>query len=328
MKIIYLHRNPDLGFSLRRVFEPIIKTISKNHDVAEITMHYKTGAPLDVYKNIKAVRKIVKRNPDTVFHVTGDVHYLLIGLIGCKSVVTVHDIGLMKSLKNPKRFLYKLLRIITLKLARRVVFISEYSKKEVLKYVNLDKNKIFVIPNPVFNSFERIPKKFSKKKPIILHIGTRPHKNLLLSLKALRDIECHFRIIGQLDTEQVEQLKNYKIDYSNAYDLTDEEIQKEYINCDIVNFPSLHEGFGMPIIEGQSIGRVVITSDISPMNEVSGEGALLVNPYDESELTKAYKRIIEDELYRNFLIDKGFMNIEKYAVNKLVSVYEKLYESL
>lgn len=328
MKIIYLQRNSLLGFSIKRVFSPIIEILSKKHDVSEVSMKYKTGMPLDIFGNIKEVKKIVKSNTATIFHITGDVHYILLALLGFKSVVTVHDIGLMKSLKNPKRFFYCLIRIKTLKLASRVVFISEYTKNEVLKYVDLNENKIRIIPNSICTSFNLNLKEFNTQRPIILHIGTRPHKNLFRSVKALMGINCHLRIIGKLSAFQIDYLNEYKIDYSNSWDLSDEQILQEYINCDIVNFPSLHEGFGMPIIEGQSIGRVVVTSTIPPMNEVAGQGAVLVNPLDVMELKKAYKKIIENEIFRTSVINEGFKNLNNYTAHKVASCYEELYKSM
>ena len=83
----------------------------------------------------------------------------------------------------------------------------------------------------------------------------------------MNGIDCHLRIIGKIDINIQTLLDENKIDYTNAFNLSDNEIIEEYKKCDIVNFPSTHEGFGMPIIEGQAIGRVVLTSDLSPMNQ-------------------------------------------------------------
>ena len=76
-----------------------------------------------------------------------------------------------------------------------------------------------------------------------------------------------------------DMLRFYSIRYVYKCDLSNQEILDEYMNCDIVSFPSLYEGFGMPIIEGQAVGRVVFTSDLEPMKEIAGDAALLVDPY-------------------------------------------------
>ena len=79
--------------------------------------------------------------------------------------------------------------------------------------------------------------------------------------------------------------------------LTHEEIVSEDRKADIINFPSLFEGFGMPIIEGQATGRIVITSNLSPMKEVAGNGAILVDPYSVNEIRNAYLSVIQNKRY-------------------------------
>ena len=95
-----------------------------------------------------------------------------------------------------------------------------------------------------------------------------------------------------------------------------------------MNFPSIYEGFGMPIIEGQTIGRVVITSDISPMKDVAGNGALLVNPFSVESIREAYLQIINDKDLRSRIIEKGKENAQKYAVEKIAKQYVKIYKTI
>jgi glycosyltransferase involved in cell wall biosynthesis len=84
----------------------------------------------------------------------------------------------------------------------------------------------------------------------------------------------------------------------------------------------------MPIIEGQSVGRVVITSNIPPMNEVAGQGAVLINPYNILELKKAYRKVIENKIFRESVIHEGLKNVKNYTPNKVASSYEELYKSM
>jgi len=123
-------------------------------------------------------------------------------------------------------------------------------------------------------------------------------------------------------------LKEYKIDYSNKKDLTDDEIRQEYIHCDIVNFPSIYEGFGMPIIEGQKTGRVVITSQLEPMIEISGNAVEYVNPYDINSIRDAYLNVINHPNHREELIRKGLINVERFDVRKIAKQYMDIYNEL
>ena len=134
-------------------------------------------------------------------------------------------------------------------------------------------------------------------------------------------------IIGKLLKEQETMLSENKIFYSNFYNLTQKELINHYIEADIVSFISTYEGFGMPVIESQAIGRALITSDVNPMKEIAGGGACLVDPYDYIAIKKAINNIISDDLYRELLISKGVENSKKYSFDKVTQMYRSLYLS-
>lgn len=153
-------------------------------------------------------------------------------------------------------------------------------------------------------------------------------KNLERTIEALNGINCHLRIIGELKEQTKNLLKKHQIEYSNDMNLTHEEIVSEYRKADIINFPSLFEGFGMPIIEGQATGRIVITSNLSPMKEVAGNGAILVDPYSVNEIRNAYLSVIQNKSIRENLLYEGIKNIENYTVEKVAQQYTDLYKKL
>jgi glycosyltransferase involved in cell wall biosynthesis len=101
-------------------------------------------------------------------------------------------------------------------------------------------------------------------------------------------------------------------------------IQK-YVECDIMTFVSTYEGFGMPILEAQSTGRVVITSNISSMPEVAGLGAHLVDPMDVTSIRNGIVKLINNSTYRNELIANGYENIKRYNPDLIASMYEDIY---
>ena len=136
------------------------------------------------------------------------------------------------------------------------------------------------------------------------------------------------RIIGQISDSDLNLLHKYNIDFSNSYNLTDDDLLNEYEKCDIINFPSTHEGFGMPIIEGQATGRLVVTSNISPMKEVAGLGACLCDPYSVQSIRDTYLKILHDEKYRNEKIRLGLENVKQYRSDIIANKYINLYNSL
>ena len=133
------------------------------------------------------------------------------------------------------------------------------------------------------------------------------------------------RIVGKLSTEDLKSLHDNDIEYSCCSNISDEELLEEYRCCDIVNFPSLYEGFGMPIIEGQATGRVVVTSNISPMKEVAGGASVLVNPHDVLSIRKGYLEAINNG---DKYIEKGLKNVKRFTVSSISSQYFNLIKEL
>lgn len=245
-----------------------------------------------------------------------------------KTVLTVHDTVFLNNVKNPAKRFFKWLfwLYLPLKLADKTVCISTETKRRILTHIRSD--KISVIHNPVDDLFKYSEKAFNEKKPVILHIGTGWNKNLNRTVQALSGISCHLRIIGKIDNKTENLLKKYKIEYSNDFNLTDMEIVREYINCDIVNFPSEYEGFGMPVIEGQKTGRVVVASRIEPLIEVSGNAVEFVNPTDIQSIRQAYINIISNKNHRENLIENGLKNVERFSTQIIAEQYMKLYYEL
>ena len=326
MNINFYYRNKKAGFSIGAVFDTIVEEIKKNNHVICTFLPYANASIPAIFKNGKYAKN--KEIDNYINHITGDVHYLLWFLNGRKTIVTVHDIMYYHYLKGIKKKIWKFLYITPLKRAAHVTFISDFAYKQVSEVINLDAKKIHIIPNPVDSSFIYSPKEFNAKKPIILHIGTLERKNLERTIEALDGINCHLRIIGELKEQTKDLLKKHQIEYSNGINLTHEEIVIEYRNADIINFPSLFEGFGMPIIEGQATGRIIITSNLSPMKEVAGNGAILVDPYSVKDIKNAYLSVIQNKNIRESLIHEGLKNIENYTVGKVAQQYTDLYKQL
>ncbi len=325
MKIIYIQRNRNSGISIGKVFEPLIKNVKKEFAVEEYHVPYKGGNPIGIFKNIYFVYKLRKK--DCIYHVTGDIHYVILGLIGCKSVLTIHDLVTLEKAKNKLDYFVKwfLWFYLPIKLVSQLVCISNKTKNDLLKVVK--KKNISIIHNSVSDSFKFY--EITKKNELrVLHIGTGWNKNLILVSKALKNLNCHLRIIGKLSEEQLNVLSILQIDYSNSYSLTDDEIIKEYIDCDIVSFPTIYEGFGMPIIEANAIGRTVITSDIQPHIDIAGDSAILVNPYDLNDLRSKFLLLFNSDEIRNEYIKRGLINVNRFRLEKITSKYISLYKNI
>ena len=326
MYVNYYFRNLGSGYSIRTVFQCIVNQVGKYCFVRETFLPSCLANFQSIFQNGLFARKHQKRGE--INHITGDVHYLLYFLSSKRTIVTVHDIMYYHYLEGIKRWMWKIIYIYPLKRAAIVTFISDFARQQVLEVIQLSENRIVVIPNPINPKYEFVEKKFNNLCPIILHIGTLERKNLKRTILALQHISCHLRIVGHLNSEIVKLLNESHICYSNVFDLSEEQIIAEYKRADIINFPSLFEGFGMPIIEGQATGRVVVTSNLSPMKEVAGEGAVLVDPYSVDDIRNAYHKIIQDASFRELLIKKGRENVSRFSVDIIAEQYMNIYKSI
>ena len=144
---------------------------------------------------------------------------------------------------------------------------------------SLDPERIHVIPVSVSALFTRVDKEFNSENTRVLQVGTKENKNLLRLCEALEGLKCHLVIVGVLTNRQKAALAKHQIAYTNLIGLSDEELVREYQKSDILAFASTLEGFGMPIVEAQIVGRPVVTSNRASMLEVASDGAVLVDPY-------------------------------------------------
>ena len=99
-----------------------------------------------------------------------------------------------------------------------------------------------------------------------------------------------------------------------------------YYRSDIVTFVSTYEGFGVPILEANALGRPVITSNTTAMPEVAGDGALIVDPSKPEQIRQAIIRLIEDDNLRNELVFKGYQNVQRFKPEMVAAKYEQLYK--
>ncbi len=262
-------------------------------------------------------------------HITGDVHFLNLLMIKKKTILTIHDCGFINNSSGIKKSVLKLFWLtLPAKKSAFITFVSESSRNEFLKYINFNKSKLLVIPVFVGSHFVPKPKIFNTDKPRILHLGTAANKNPERLIDALAGLRCELIIVGKINDELIDKLKLNNIEYVNFVNLTNEEVLEQYILCDIVTLISTYEGFGMPIIEGNAVERVVITGNILSMPEVADNAACLVDPFDINSMREGFEKIINDHEYREQLIENGRKNKLKYLPQTIVNSYVDLYHKV
>ena len=306
--------------SIEELFLAISARVKDTYATQWVALRYTGASPIRILKNIWSV----KADPANIYHITGDVHYMALAYRK-RAILTVHDVDSAFTRSYIKRTYVRLFWFwLPALFVKKITVISEFTKQQLTAIIPSFAHKITVVYNPVNPKIQPHIKDFNMT-PTILLLGTKSNKNLERSLQAIKDIPCKVVIVGELNAAQTRLLASLKISYTHKQHISFEAIVTCYKQADIVCFPSLYEGFGMPIIEAQATGRVVLSSNIGAMKEIAGKGAHLVDPYSVAAIREGILKIMKDPFYRERLIANGFTNAAKYSLDNTVSSYMRLY---
>lgn len=326
IKVVFFQRKPVTGsFSVEYIFDDVRSRLSERIDAIKFECrHISQGLWNRILNTIES-----SQHQGDINHVTGDIHFITLMMKKNKTILTILDCVFMEKNKGLKRWILETFWLtLPVKKSQVITAISEATKQEIIKYTRCDPNKVKVVPVAISDMYKRVPKDFNQTKPILLHVGMAPNKNLIRLIEAIEGLDVHLSIIGKLNDEYISKLKSCNIEYSNVFGISETDMIQKYVECDIMTFVSTYEGFGMPILEGQATGRVVITSNVSSMPDVAGPGAHLVDPFDVSSIRSGILKLINDEKYRSTLIDAGFQNAKRYNPDKIAKMYEDIYINL
>ena len=264
-----------------------------------------------------------------IVHVTGDIHFVALAVRKRRCVVTVLDCGLAES---PRRFARTVFRALWLRWplrhAARVVAISDFTADQIAAFTGVARQQIDVIPVSIDDTFTPVPPNESTGTATVLLFGGTPNKNLERSVEALGGMDVRLTIVGPVNETTQTALTASGLSWMNGVRLTDDRLRQMYEEADVVLFPSTYEGFGMPIVEGQAVGRPVVTSDRAPMNEVAGGAACLVDPEDPGSIRRGVERVLNDADYRRDLVAKGFENRERFRPEVAARAYAEIYREM
>jgi glycosyltransferase involved in cell wall biosynthesis len=321
--IIHHQRLADPGhLSIERLFAGIRAEFTPEWQVkVSVSPHPSRG----LMPRLKNIASVYGRQAN-IHHIVGDVHYLSLALPGEKLVLTIHDCAALERLKGWRREVLRQLWFVQpMRRAAVVTTISQTSKGELRRWVGALADNVVVIPNCVRSEFQPNLKPFDTRCPVILQVGTGWNKNVVTVARALHGITCRLDIVGTLDAAQRAALEASRVNFRELSRLSDAQLVEAYHTCDLVVFASHYEGFGLPIIEAQAVGRPVVTSNLSSMPEAAGKGALLVDPADPQAIHQAVIRIIQDTNLRASLIHQGFENVSRFRPEQVARLYEAVY---
>jgi glycosyltransferase involved in cell wall biosynthesis len=342
------------GFQLSIAFQPSIKNW--------LNRNLSTPEKLAVYPDVRclplpvSITNILTRYPnpflsylETFLDAPDIVHGLDHVVFPCRNslkVMTIHDVTFIKYPEFVTSIVKSYTRRIQqcLKWTDLVITNSESTKRDIIEYLGVKEDLIHVTPLASrYSSLDYsspIADSSSADKPYFLFVSTlEPRKNLLNLLSAFNYLKETYRLdhdlilIGKKGWRYepiFEKIKAspfresiHHLDY-----LSDELITRYYQKADAFVYPSIYEGFGLPVLEAMTCGCPVVTSNTSSLPEVAGEAAILVNPHDPVEIAEGMLKLISDSPLRQNLIANGKQQARQFSWEKTARETLTAYRSL
>lgn len=264
-------------------------------------------------------------------------------------VLTVNDVRFIHLPKSYKLLRLLFLRIavpISLKRAKRIIAISQNTKDDLVRYYGVPESKVdvaYISPatqfHPINDRFEidKVKTKYRLPDHYILYVGTlEPRKNLKRLLMAYNQIVMHIPhkivILGKPNYgyhDIMKEVKGSPLESKVIFTgyVEDSDMPQIYSSADLLAFPSLHEGFGIPVLEAMACGTPVITSSCSALPEVAGDAAILVDPYNIKAIADGMAEILTNPQLAKKLVELGFRRVQHFRAKDsgltIVESYDK-----
>ncbi len=292
-------------------------------------------------------KSILKKQDFDIFHPTYYSTYFLKSLKNKPFVLTVYDMIHEKyssqntlvqnfTMRNKKKLMQK---------ASHVIAISQNTKKDILDFYSIPENKITVIhlANSLKPDISKCPDEIKIPKKYILFVGARDsYKNFILFIKSIapllqKDRSLHVITVGGRNSNntfsKIEQTCFIENDVSSQilhFSAADDFLIHLYKNALCFAFPSLYEGFGIPILEAFACDCPVVASNTSSLPEVGGDAVLYFDPSNTQSICEAVEKVISDESLRAQLVEKGKERLKLFSWEKTaretVEVYKKILQ--
>ncbi len=310
----------------------------KEHNVKIIIKYFKkiSRMRLILYQQFGLVRKLKKEKIDLLYCPS-----VAVPIFYKKKIVTIHDCAFLRfkdEVSLISRLYLKLSFWLVKSFSLKIVTVSEFSKLEISELLKISLDKIIVISEGIpklasinADIVNKVLDKFNlMNKNYFFYIGNhRPRKNIQNLLKAWDCFSKKNNNYYLVMAGKINNLKNSKINNIYSVGIIDEEEKTSlYKMSRALFFPSLYEGFGLPVLEAQSLGVPVITSNISSLPEIAGEGAILINPRDYIDISLGLEKIIDSNFNKEELINKGYENLKRFSWDKTVSILLKIIKEI
>lgn len=251
-------------------------------------------------------------------------------------IFTHHDITYIRfpeSYSLKFRLIYRLMASLNFKNSLSFITVSNFSKKDISDFYNVNMENIHVLYNGVNCKFKKNDNKIlNHGKPFALAVSSPSyHKNFSALINAFSKIDnpIELKIIGS-STSVFKNFKNHEVNPNIKFlgRISDDELIELYQTAEFFIFPSLYEGFGIPPLEAQACGCPVLASNTASIPEVLGNSALYFNPKDTIDIQNAIEKASVDQVLKHNLIELGFANVKKYSWENSALKLNKIIEEV
>ncbi len=283
--------------------------------------------------NIIYVIKINK-NKNEILHFFGDCLYAAsFAPLKAKIIITFHDLNFFECENKIKKFFLFVFSIYLPSIrANKIHCISSKTAMDLFRILPSTEKKISVIPNIFTHVKENNKKNNISNIHNFLFLGSKPNKNLKRTILALNSVAKYKKInltLVAIRNKYVDNcLKYAKFSFEVLSDISDKKLCEVYNNTHFLLFPSLSEGFGLPILEAQSLGIPLITSNLAPMSSVCGLPEICVNPLSIEDIKKKILEIMESPELIQKSIRHGLLNYRTYSEEEIIPRFRNLYLEL
>ena len=204
--------------------------------------------------------------------------------------------------------------------AARIITVSEFTRRQIIEWSEVAPEKVVNVGNGIESTYRPQGDSYALGFPYLLSVSNRkPHKNEFRIVEAFAKADLDPRMHLVFTGETTEKLSRW-IDTQQVHsrvefigNVPEERLPSLYRGAQALIFPSLYEGFGLPIIEAMACGTPVVTSNITAMPETAGSAALFVNPRSVEEIANAMERIVGDSSLRNQMRDRGIVRAGEFS---------------
>lgn len=313
----------------------------RGHGVGEQVLN---AAELTLWMQVALPRRLARLRPD-LLHSTAFVAPVV---SPCPVVVSIHDTTYLTQPHSRLWGVYtRLFTALATRRAAAILTLSESSKRDIVRHYHVPADRVAVVPlgvHPRFYPMNRpeahvtLQARYGLSAPFILFVGAlEVRKNIPVLLRAFAELKrtavgqpyC-LVIVGKpggawAEIQRTVDELALRRDVVFLGHVPTDDLPLFYSGAEVFAFPSLYEGFGIPVIEAMACATPVVTSNVSSLPEVGGEAALYVDPNDAAALAVALARVVGDPALRQALVEKGLARAPLFTWERVAEATGQVY---